>query len=299
MTLRYALSELRRPAARRAFGRVWLWVCAAGALASVVVVGWNHAFFIAAVWLVAVFAPARIAVEVLHSRGPRIRRDLQLALAGRQNRYATPERVALMVETLFAREVHLPRLASPDLGERVIEAAARLSDGALRRGGGPAAVIQAAATCATLLRQWTGAIAAGESAGAVPDGPRWSTAGDGAVPPTLWDPSASVQDHWVTLRAVAGLAALTITLTAVYEDCSGLAAEAGGSSRALAEAALDYVDQVGLLLDGPPWDGVADAAQEGLSPERLSRLAETWLGFCAAPPPAPRRLRAFIEAVAG
>src|SRR5207245_11803568 len=91
MTLRYALSELRRPAARRAFGRVWLWVCAAGALASVVVVGWNHAFFIAAVWLVAVVAAARIAVEVLHSRGPRLRRALQLALAGRQHGYAAPE----------------------------------------------------------------------------------------------------------------------------------------------------------------------------------------------------------------
>src|SRR5207244_246563 len=72
MTLRYALSELRRPAARRVFGRAWLWVCGAGALASVMVVGWDHAFFIAALWLVCVFAPARIAVEVLHSRGPRI-----------------------------------------------------------------------------------------------------------------------------------------------------------------------------------------------------------------------------------
>jgi len=299
MTLRYALSELRRPAARRVFGRAWLWVCGAGALASVMVVGWDHAFFIAALWLVCVFAPARIAVEVLHSRGPRIRRDLQLALAGRQDRYATPEHVTLMAETLFAREVHLPRLAPPDLGGKVIEAASRLSDGALRSGGGPAGVIQAATICATLLQQWTGAVAAGESAGAIPEAPRRSTAGNGVAPPALWDPSASVQDQWVTLRAVAGLAALTITLTAVYEDCSGRAAEAGGAFRALAEAALDYVDQVGLLLDGPPWDGVEGAAQGGLSPERLSRLAETWLGFCAAPPPAPRRLRAFVEAVAG
>jgi hypothetical protein len=102
----------------------------------------------------------------------------------------------------------------------------------------------------------------------------------------------------VTLRAVAGLAALTITLTAVYEDYSGQASNEGPAFRALAEAALDYTDQVGLLLDGPPWEG-EDTIQGGLAPELLSRLAETWLGFCTAPPPAPRRLRAFVETLTG
>jgi hypothetical protein len=274
-------------------------VCAAGALASVAVFGWDHAFFIAAVWLVGAFAPARIAVEVLHSRGPRMRRELQRALAGRADRYSTPEGVTLMAETLFARDVRLPRLAPPDLGEKVIEVASRLTDGALRRGGGSSAVLEAATTCATLLHRWTDAIAAGESAGVSAAAPGRSSAGNGTAAPALWDPSASVQDRWVTLRAVAGLAALTIILTAVYEDYSGRASEGGPAFRALAEAALDYTDQVGLLLDGPPWEGGEGTIQGGLAPELLSRLAETWLGFCTAPPPAPRRLRAFVETLTG
>src|SRR5260370_6097829 len=75
MTLRYTLSELRRPAARRAFGRGWLWVCAAGALVSVAVFGWDHAVFIAAVWLGVVFAPVGIALGVPHSRRPPVPRE--------------------------------------------------------------------------------------------------------------------------------------------------------------------------------------------------------------------------------
>lgn len=289
MGLRYALSQLSRPAARRAFGRTWLWMCAAGALLSAVVFR-AHIFFIAIVWLVCVFAPVRIAVEVLHSRGPRIRRDLQHALLGREDRYATPEHVTLMVETLFANEVHLPRLAPPDLPAKVVEAAARLSYSALRGSAGPAAVLRTATTCAALLRRWAAAIAAGETA----ESP---ATGNGAAPPALWDPAASVQDQWVALRAIAGLAALTKTLTAVYEDSAGGASESGAPLRALSEAAMDYVDQVGLRLDGPAWEDVEGVPPEALPPERLSRLADTWLTFCAAPLPAPRRLRAFVESL--
>ena len=36
MTLRYALSRLERPDARRAFGRTWLWTCLAGAAVTLV-----------------------------------------------------------------------------------------------------------------------------------------------------------------------------------------------------------------------------------------------------------------------
>jgi hypothetical protein len=288
MSIRYALSQLSRASARRAFGRAWLWVCAAGALASLAVFGGAHVFFVAAVWLVCVYAPVRIAIEILHSRGPRMRRELQHAIAGRDDRYATPEHITLMAETLFAREVQLPRLAPPDLREKVIEAAARVTRVAMSGGAGPAAVLRAATTCGTLLQRWTGVIAAGEAANSV-------KTGNGATSPALWDPTASVQDQWVALRAVAGLAALTKTLTAVYEDSAEGAFEHGASLRALSEAAMDYVDQVGLRLGGPAWEDVEGTPPEAVTPERLSRLAETWVAFCSTPPPAPRRLRAFIE----
>jgi hypothetical protein len=289
MNLRYALSALGRPAARRAFGRTWMSVCAAGALVSVAAVGPRHAFFAVIVWTVCIFAPVRIAVEVLHSRGPVMRRELLRAVGEREDRYARPERVALMVEALFAREVLLPRLAPPDLRDKVIYAAARVSQAAHRDRAGPLAVLHAAMICAALLRRWTDAIAAGEAG--VPPG-----AANGAGPRTLWDAQTSVQDQWGTLRAVAGLAALTKTLIAVYEDSAGAPSEHGASVRTLSEAAMDYVDQVGLRLDGPLW-GVEGPAFRALPPERLSQLAETWTTFCAAPPPAPRRLRAFVEAL--
>jgi hypothetical protein len=288
MNLRYVLSALGRPTARRAFGRSWMWVCAAGALATILAVGARHAFFAVVVWAVCIFAPVRIAVEVLHSRGPAMRRELMRSIEERDDRYGSPEHVALMVEALFAKEVLLPRLAPPDLRDKVIDAAARVSQSARRDRGGPLAVLRAATVCAALLRRWTDAIAAGE-AGAPPG------AANGAGPRTLWDSQTSVQEQWGTLRAVAGLAALTKTLIAVYEDSAG-PSEHGASVRALSEAAMDYVDQVGLRLDGPAWD-VEGPTLQALPPERLSRLAETWTTFCAAPAPAPRRLRAFVEAV--
>lgn len=288
MSLRYTLSQLSRPAARRAFGRAWLGVCAAGALANLVVVGGAHVFFVAAVWLVMVYAPVRIAIEVLHSRGPKMRQELQRAMAEREDRYTTLEHITLMAEMLFAKEVRLPRLAPPDLREKVIEAAARVTHAALGGNAGTSAVLRAATTCGALLQRWTGVIAAGEAA----DPPQ---AGNGAAPPALWDPSASVQDQWGALRAVAGLAALTRTLTAMYEDSAGLTFEPGASLRALAEAAMDYVDQVGLRLGGPAWEEVEGVPPEAMAPERLHRLAETWVTFCSTPPPAPTRLRAFVE----
>ena len=307
MNLRYALSQLSRPAARRSFGRVWLSICLAGGVLSLLLSGGNHAFFIAAVWLVCVFAPVRIAAEALHTRGPRMRWELQRALQARDDRYTTREDVTLMVEILFAREVQLPRLAPPDLGGKVIEAAVRVSARALRGGDGPTGVLRAAATCAAVLQRWVGVIAAGEagpgwrlSASGEPVGPGDSAGGaNGAAPAALWDPHASVQDQWVALRAIAALAALAKTLTAVYEDSAGDPWEGGASLRALADAAMDYADQIGLRLDGPAWEDIEGCPPGAVAPDLLGRLADTWITFCAAPSPAPRRLQAFVDLLAG
>jgi len=308
VSLRYALSRLSRPAARRAFGRGWLGACLAGALVSLWIFGRDHLFFITAIWLLCVFAPVRIAVEVLETRGPRMRRELQRALLARPNRYTTREDVGLMVETLFAREVRLPRLALPDLESKVIDAAARVSDRAFRGGEGSAGILRALTTCTAVLQRWVGVIAAGEMTGSgwtapaaagPPDLPGPAAAPNGAGPPALWDPAASVQDQWVSLRAVAGLAALAKTLTAVYEDSTGTPWAGGGPLRALAEAAMDYADQVGLRLDGPAWEDIQVVPPAAVGLDLLGRLAAAWLTFCAAPAPAPRRLRAFVELLAG
>jgi hypothetical protein len=302
MTLRYTLSQLSRPEARRGFGRRWFWVCLVGALVSLLAFGVRHAFFIATVWFLCLFAPVRIAVEVLHTAGPRIRRQMQRDLERREDRYTTHEQIHLRVEDLVSGEVQLPRIAPPDLGAKVVDAAARLTERAYKRGDGPLGVLRAATTCGILLDRWVGTIAAGE-AGSVPDAATPFTpsagqgGGNGIGPPALWDARASIQDQWVTLRAVAALAALTKALTAVYEDSAGRLLDGSAALRAIADAAMDYADQIGLRLEGPAWEEVAGVPRTVVPPDLLAHLAETWTAFCAAPAPAPRRLLAFLESV--
>jgi hypothetical protein len=300
MTLRYTLSRLSRPEERRAFGRTWLWVCLAGALLSLMVFGLRSAFFIVSIWVLCVFAPVRIAVEMLHTLGPRIRRQMQLKLDRQQDRYTTREQIALRVQGLLANEVQLPRIAPPDLGPKVEEAAIQLTDRALRGGDGVLGVLRALTVCGTLLARWIGTIASGESA-RISASPQTSATqvpgGNGAGPDALWDPRASIQDQWTALRAVAGLAALTKTLTAVYEDAAGVPLEGGGALRVMADAAMDYADQIGLQLDGPAWEETTGIPRAGLPHDLLARVAETWTDFCMAPAPSPRRLRAFIATV--
>jgi hypothetical protein len=60
---------------------------------------------------------------------------------------------------------------------------------------------------------------------------------------------------------------------------------------------MDYVDQIGLRLDGPAWEDVPGVPQAALPLETAARLAETWRVFFAGPLPAPRRLAAFIETI--
>lgn len=298
MTLRYALTRLARPEARRAFGRTWLWICLGGAAATLLADSGRHLFLVLVAWLVCIFAPVRIAVEMLHTAGPRWKRSLQQQLAGRADRYASPEAVTLMVEWFEARDVRAPRLAPPDLQPKVVAAAARLC-GLTLRAGGPAGVLRTATRCASLLDRWVGTIAAGER-GDLPHPPPGvgpAPGSDGAAPAELWDPRSSIQDQWGTLRAVAALAALTKVLVAVYEDSAGRALEWGAAVRAEADAAMDYVDQIGLRLEGPAWEEVPGVPRPALPPESALPAAETWLTFCAGPFPAPRRLAAFVDAL--
>jgi hypothetical protein len=300
MTLRYALSRLERPEARRTFGRTWLWLCLAGAAATLVADGGRHFFLVLVIWLVCVFAPVRIAAEAMHSTGPRWKSSLQRGLLTRTDRYASAENINLMVEWFAARDVRSPRLAPPDLAPKVIAAASGLCRRALRAGG-PGDLAGAATRCASFLDRWVATIAAGERGDllstAAPPADAPAASPNGAAPGDLWNPRASIQDQWETLRAVAGLAALTKVLIAVSEDSGGRTVGGGGAIRAEADAAMDYVDQIGLRLEGPPWDEIPGVPRPALPPETLARMADTWLTFCAGPLPAPRRLAAFVDAV--
>lgn len=305
MTIRHMLSRLGDPAARRTFGRTWLGVCLAAAachtLLNLLLFSNPYVFFVLVVWLVGVFAPVRIAVELLHFFGPRMREQVQRDVQRREDRYATRERLAIMVELVFEREVRMPPLAPPELSLKVPAAATQLSDRALRGGGGSPSLLRTTRTCAALLDRWVGAIAVAR-AGIAPDrlsasegqvSGAASSAGITTAP--LWDPQGPIQDQWATLRAVVALAALTKTLTAVYEDNAGHPLDEGPALRAFADAVMDYADQIALKPDGVSWKSVRGVPRMALDPDLVGRLAETWRVFCAAPHPAPRRLRAFIE----
>jgi hypothetical protein len=297
MTLRFALSRLERPEARRAFGRTWLWLCLAGVAATLLADNGRHFFLVLVGWLVCVFAPVRIAIETLHTAGPRVRTSLQRRLLARGDRYRSAENIMLMVEWFAARDVRAPRLAPPDLAPKVTAAATRLCKRALRAGG-PPEILGSAVRCASFLDRWVAVIAAGELGNAPePDGLAPAAVVNGTAPARLWNPRASIQDQWETLRAVAGLAALTKVLIAVSEDSAGRRVDGSAAIRAEADAAMDYVDQIGLRLDGPAWEEVPGVPRPALPPETLARMAETWLTFCAGPLPAPRRLAAFVDAV--
>ncbi len=301
MTWRYRVAQLSRPSVRRAVGRLWFAICAAGAIITLGLVGGRHLFIVIAVWLVCVFVPGRIAIEALQGFGPRVRDALHREVARRGDRYGSPEGLAVMAELLYEREVRPPRLAPPDLAARVTDASVALC----RRPAGPDArsngVRRAVMICGSLLDRWLSTIGAGEQdprpvAGAAREHGAASTQ-NGAKPPVLWDPDASIQDQWVVLRAVAGLGALTKVLIALYEDASGQQMGGSRSLRAVADAAMDYVDQIGLRLDGPPWESAADIPLAPLSQDLVGRLAETWVAFCQTPLPAPRRLGAFIDSL--
>lgn len=293
MTLRYRLTRLSRPGPRRTFGRTWLVVCLVGAFITLGLAGGQHLFIVVTIWLVCVFAPVRIAIELLHTHGPRLRDTLRRDLERRGDRYGTREHVAVMTEMMFERDVRLPRLAPPDLGAKVLDAAIALCHRAFRNGAGALGVLQAAMTCSALLERWVGAIAA-DARTARP----WPTADSNSTPPpTLWDPEATIQEQWVTLRAVAGMAALTKTLVAVYEDSAARPMENSAAVRVAADAAMDYADQIGLRLEGPAWEQPAGVPRVPLAPELIGRLAETWMAFCEAPLPAPRRLLTFLDSM--
>ena len=107
----------------------------------------------------------------------------------------------------------------------------------------------------------------------------------------------ALEEACAALAQPAGLAALTKVLLAVSEDSAGRTVDGGAAIRAEADAALDYVDQIGLRLEGPSWEEVPGVPRAALPPETLARMADTWLTFCAGPLPAPRRLGAFVDAV--
>jgi len=303
MTIRYNLSRLGRPAARRAFGRTWLVVCLAGAAVCLAMFGVRHLFFILTIWMVCVFAPIRIAVEALHTMGPRIRRQMERDLLSRSDRYATREQIVMMVDVLYGKTVQMPRLAPPDLPLKVKDAASRLGERAFLGGEGPLTLLQAALTCGALLERWMSAIAGAEylaGAAGPPDAARGiGETSNGNAPPVLWDPEASIQDQWVRLRAVAGMAALVRTLAAVYEDSTGRALDEGQAFWSATDATMDYVDQIGLRLEGPPWEYRGGMPHAPLAADLAGRLAGTWTEFCLAPEPAPRRLLAFVDSLPG
>lgn len=279
---RLPLSHLADAGTRRALARWLLLLCGFGFLASLVVLallgyGLDRWLFLLVVWAALLFIPLRILIEALQPLGVRMRASVAGHAAADPRRYERPELLPIVVGSLFAREVTMPRIAGPQHAHQARQAATAILG---RTAGGVDA--------AEKLRGAIGASLAAAAHEAV----QISAAATGVA-------SDDIQARWEGARALGALAALTQVLAAAYTERWGtppvLPELEGRSLRDYLDAALDYCDEAALQVDALSW------TEPPLVPSMSAGVVEdvraAWHAFLAAGTPAPRALEAFLATV--
>ncbi len=237
--------------------------------------GTDRWFFVLAVWLVLVFVPLWLVIAAFESIGPALRHRTAQRLRGRREGYSFAPEAAVLVEDVFAREVVMPRIATPLQGEKAREAAVAMLLLARRHPLRQEALRRALDRCLGCLEVWTRDLGGWAATSA----------------------SGDIQARWAGVRALAALAALSRVLVALCEDRDGLHLRPEPDRRpprAFLDAVLDYCDDLALQVEVLPWD----EPPLGLSadPEEVERLRSTWQGYADAPRPAKAALQAFLNA---
>ncbi len=280
VSARFWLSRLAEERVRRAATR-WLALLAlAGFLLTLFFLGatgrgTGRWFFVLTVWMGLIFLPLWLLTQAFQSIGPALRRRLTAGVTGRTDRYRHPSSVSLVVEDLFARNVVMPRIATPEQAQKARQAASTLVARAER--GGAGGLAPALRTCLAAVDGWTREMG------------RWAAS----------HAAEDIQARWAEARALAALAALTKTLLAVLEDQARLSpalpAEDAGLGHAFLDAVIDYCDELALQVEVLPWTEPFPGTFEAL-PRSGEVLREAWRRYIEAPPPAPTPLEAFIQA---
>ncbi len=282
MDPRMMLSHLADADARTAAARWLLALCLIGFAATLVGLsafgyGLDRWLFVLLVWTALVFVPLRILLESLQTVGAGMRRTVAGRIATDPRRYDDPAMLPLAIQTLFDREVVLPRICKPQHGQQARDAAAAIIGGT---SGRPDAAEELTRVIRTLLAT------SSQEAAAL------SAAATGSA-------ADNIQARWEGARALGALGALVRLLGAACADRWGVGPAVpeleGRTLRDFLDAVLDYCDEAALQVDALPW------TEPLLTPEMpavsMEEIRGTWRGFLAAGTPAPRALAAFVGAV--
>lgn len=273
--VRLLASRLAETAVRDTLGRYLLVICVLGVGASLGVLhllgyGLDRWIFVLIVWAVLVFIPLRIVVEALRPFGARMRRAVAEGLAGDPRRFERPEVLPIVVGDLFMREVTMPRFTKPDHALKMREAAV--------------AILARTASGTDARRRLHGAIGATLAATAT-EAVAVSAAATGVA-------ADNIQARWDGVRALGGLAALTMILAGAYRERWGAPPDLpeldGRPLRDYLDAAFDYCDEAALQVDALPWTEPPLGAS--VSPESVDGARAAWKDFLAQSPQTPRAL---------
>lgn len=279
MGIRFVLSNLTRSDARQSAARWLLLLCALGYGLTLWVLfargtglrGWLSPLFF---WALFIYLPLWILLQAFQTIAPRIRQHLVAQTVGHPRRYATRASIELLIDGMFAREIVMPRIATPL--ERV-----KAHDG----------------TVAVLLR-----LGRDDDLHLLRD-----TVTRGLAVIDRWvadlvaasrDASQPIQARWADVRALIALAALLKTCVAAYYDRAGAPLTVpglqGSSLDAYLDACLDYSDELALKVDPRPWNEPALGLPivEGIGEE----VRRTWMAFAQTEPPALETRDAFLTA---
>jgi len=278
VNLRLLLSSLASPAARSAAARWLLVVCAFGYVLTLMIMfalgaGTSRWFFALLAWGLFVYVPLRILLEAFQTIAPALRRTLVDQTVHRADRYDTRTSIELMVDTLYAGSVTMPRIATPLQGVRARAAAVAILLRLRRNDAAPLALVLT--RCLAAVDAWVRdlGVAAGREAG-------------------------NIQIRWVGVRSVIALAALTKILIAAAAD-RGEAPFVPELDPQLADeyldACLDYCDDLALQTEALPWD--APALDLGVPDGIVTAVHDRWRDYCGVEPPAVETRAAFVETV--
>lgn len=278
MGLRLTISRLASSGTRAAAARALALLAVFGFLLTMIIViasggAPDRWFFVLLVWALFVYVPLRILLEAAQTFAPVLRRTLAAQAAGRAGRYATRSGLELMVDSLFEREVVMPRVATPVHAEKAKAGAVAV----LARAGGEAGLHSAASVCLGAVDRWVTWV--GE----------WAAR----------DAGQNIQARWGEVRALAAMAAMTRVLLAAYEDRAAAAfGEPDGPLADPAEfldACLDYCDTLALEVEITPWP--EPALNLPHPPGGADEVRQAWKTFVETGPPALHVRSVFVEAL--
>lgn len=278
MDIRLLVSRLSSAQTRTSAARALGWLCAAGAVLTILALaaagrGLRPWLFVVLVWALFVYIPLRILLETAQTFGPALRRRLGASAERQPGQYTSGPGIELAVERLFEREVVMPRIATPREVGKVREGAAAVL---VRTGTDDGRLRAAAGDCLAAVDRWVTSIGG------------WAAR----------DAGQNIQARWGAVRALAAMAGMTKILLAASRERSGPLAAGNGpvaDPSGFLDDCLDYCDELALQVDVPAWP--APPLELPLAEGRAVRLREAWTAYAQTGAPALESRDVFLEAL--